>query len=207
VHADYAFRISGRVSPALTAALEPLNRVETLADTFLVGPVTDRAALHGYIAHLDVLGLELVELRRLPTGDDGGPHRCPCCGRAGPGGPLAAGRWLRRSGAVAGRHGAGGSATRALTSAGWARAISPVPGRRGGSQVGVGSERGGQFAARDSPTGDPVWDQPHPVSVRAGCPRLHAPLALVRSIGSSRCSLVTSSARPRTSTLQPVRFR
>jgi hypothetical protein len=91
VNADYAFRISGRLSPTLTAALEPLNRVETLADTFLVGPVTDRAALHGYIAHLDVLGLELVELRRLPTGDDGGPHRCPCCGRAGAGGPLATG--------------------------------------------------------------------------------------------------------------------
>ena len=68
--ADYAFRISGRVPPALTAALEPLKSVETSADTLLVGPVTDRAALHGYIAHLEALGLELVELRRLPAGDD-----------------------------------------------------------------------------------------------------------------------------------------
>ena len=85
--ADYAFRISGRVPPALTAALEPLKSVETSADTLLVGPVTDRAALHGYIAHLEALGLELVELRRLPTGDNG--DGCPCCGRAGAGGPLA----------------------------------------------------------------------------------------------------------------------
>ena len=82
--ADYAFRISGRVPPALTAALAPLKTVQTSADTLLVGPVTDRAALHGYIAHLEALGLELVELRRLPAGDDS-PHGCPCCGRAGAG--------------------------------------------------------------------------------------------------------------------------
>jgi hypothetical protein len=84
VNADYAFRISGRVPAALTAALAPLRSVQTSADTVLVGPVTDRAALHGYIAHLEALGLELVELRRLPAGDDS-PHGCPCCGRAGAG--------------------------------------------------------------------------------------------------------------------------
>ena len=82
---DYAFRISGRLTPALTAVLEPLKSVETSADTLLVGPVTDRAALHGYIAHLEALGLELVELRRLPTGDDDGGHGCPCCGCTGAG--------------------------------------------------------------------------------------------------------------------------
>jgi len=89
VTTDYAFRISGRVPPALTAALEPLQTVATSADTLLVGPVADRAALHGYIAHLEALGLELVELRRLPAGDDGGRHGCPCCGRAGAGRPAA----------------------------------------------------------------------------------------------------------------------
>jgi hypothetical protein len=85
VTADCAFRISGRVPPALTAALAPLKTVQTSADTLLVGPVTDRAALHGYIAHLEALGLELVELRRLPAGDDDGGHGCPACGRAGAG--------------------------------------------------------------------------------------------------------------------------
>lgn len=83
--ADYAFRISGRLTPALTAVLEPLKSVETSADTLLVGPVTDRAALHGYIAHLEALGLELVELRRLSAGDDDSPYGCPRCGRAGAG--------------------------------------------------------------------------------------------------------------------------
>jgi hypothetical protein len=95
VTADYAFRISGRVPHALTAALAPLKSVETSADTLLVGPVTDRAALHGYIAHLEALGLELVELRRLPAGDDGGGHRCPACGRTGAGGPPAIGALAR----------------------------------------------------------------------------------------------------------------
>jgi hypothetical protein len=87
VNADYAFRISGRVPTALTAALEPLKSVETSSDTLLVGPVTDRAALHGYIAHLEALGLELVELRRLPAEDHSGGHRCPACGRAGASAP------------------------------------------------------------------------------------------------------------------------
>ena len=94
MNADYAFRISGRVPLALTEVLEPLKSVETGADTLLVGPVTDRAALHGYIAHLEALGLELVELRRLPAGDDG-RHGCPCCGRVGATILAAAGRAAR----------------------------------------------------------------------------------------------------------------
>jgi hypothetical protein len=94
VTADYAFRISGRLTPALTGALAPLKSIDASVDTLLVGPVTDRAALHGYIAHLEALGLELVELRRLPAGDDD-PHGCPCCGRAGAGGPAATGTAAR----------------------------------------------------------------------------------------------------------------
>ena len=87
--ADYAFRISGRLTPALSAVLEPLKSIDTSGDTLLVGPVTDRAALHGYIAHLEALGLELLELRRLPAGDHGSGHGCPACGRAGAGTPPA----------------------------------------------------------------------------------------------------------------------
>jgi hypothetical protein len=45
----------------------------------LVGLVVDGAALHGFIARIEALGLELVELRRLPPHPaDGGPtSRCP----------------------------------------------------------------------------------------------------------------------------------
>ena len=64
--ADYAFRISGRLTPALTAVLEPLKSIDTSGDTLLVGPVTDRAALHGYIAHLEALGLHVISLRQIP---------------------------------------------------------------------------------------------------------------------------------------------
>jgi hypothetical protein len=97
VNAEYAFRISGRVPPVLTAVLEPLKSVDTSMDTLLVGPVADRAALHGYIAHLEALGLELVELRRLPVEGDAGDQGCPCCGRGGARGQVTTGRvrWSR----------------------------------------------------------------------------------------------------------------
>jgi hypothetical protein len=51
--------------------------------------------LHGYIAHLEALGLELVELRRLPAGDDSGRHGCPCCGLVGAGRPAVTGTAAR----------------------------------------------------------------------------------------------------------------
>jgi hypothetical protein len=35
-------------------------------DTVLTGPLPDRAALHGVIAEIEALGLELLEVRRLP---------------------------------------------------------------------------------------------------------------------------------------------
>ena len=87
MNADYAFRISGRLVPALVDALEPLKTVDAGSDTLLMGRVTDCAALYGHIAHLEALGLELVELRRLPAEDHRGSHSCPCCGRAGAGAP------------------------------------------------------------------------------------------------------------------------
>ena len=63
---EYAFRVRGRLSPAVVAALEPLARVDTTTETVLRGVVTDQAALHGLIARIEHLGVELVELQRLP---------------------------------------------------------------------------------------------------------------------------------------------
>jgi hypothetical protein len=54
VIAEYAFRISGRIPPALTARA-PLKGVQTSVDTLLVGPLTDRAALRGYL--VETVGL------------------------------------------------------------------------------------------------------------------------------------------------------
>ncbi|HZA78569.1 MAG TPA: hypothetical protein VE623_19490, partial [Acidimicrobiales bacterium] len=44
---------------ALAADVEPV-------ETVLVGPVEDQAALHGLIRRIEALGLELIEVRRLP---------------------------------------------------------------------------------------------------------------------------------------------
>jgi hypothetical protein len=96
VNAEYAFRVSGRLTPALMDALDPLERRDASTDTLLVGRVVDRSALHGYIARIEALGLELVELRRLPPGDDADGHACPSCGRnpraGGPGASRTASR-------------------------------------------------------------------------------------------------------------------
>jgi hypothetical protein len=36
------------------------------SETILTGPLPDRAALHGVLAEIEALGLELLEVRRLP---------------------------------------------------------------------------------------------------------------------------------------------
>jgi hypothetical protein len=41
-------------------------------DTVLSGLVPDQAALHGILSKIEAMGLELVELRRVPT--DGEPR-------------------------------------------------------------------------------------------------------------------------------------
>ena len=76
---EYRFRVAGRLTPGVLQVLDPLAAGETAHDTVLVGRVADRAALHGFIARIEALGLELIELQRLPPHPaDGGPtSRCP----------------------------------------------------------------------------------------------------------------------------------
>jgi hypothetical protein len=64
---EYAFRVQGRLSPDVVAALEPLRPSRTATETELRGVVADQAALHGLLARFDALGVEIVELIRLPT--------------------------------------------------------------------------------------------------------------------------------------------
>jgi hypothetical protein len=80
VHFDYAFRVRGRLTPTLKVALKPLEAKDATADTVLVARGADRAALHGFIARIEAVGLELVELRRLPVSSDKSGHQCPACG-------------------------------------------------------------------------------------------------------------------------------
>ena len=82
--ADYTFRVAGRLTPRLLGSLDGLEARAASTDTLLVGRVLDRAALHGFIARIEALGLELVELKRLP-GRRSAKGRCPECGRDGGG--------------------------------------------------------------------------------------------------------------------------
>ena len=61
----YEIRIRGRVSSAVLDTFDMENDVEPV-ETILHGPVRDQAELHGLLRRLQALGLELIEVRRLP---------------------------------------------------------------------------------------------------------------------------------------------
>ena len=63
---SYEIRIRGRVSRALLDSFEGMSSDLEPVETVLHGPVRDQAELHGVIDRIQALGLELVELRRLP---------------------------------------------------------------------------------------------------------------------------------------------
>jgi hypothetical protein len=63
---SYEIRIKGRLSDSLLAAFEGLTASVEPAETVLHGPVRDQAALYGLLDRIQSLGLELVEVRRLP---------------------------------------------------------------------------------------------------------------------------------------------
>lgn len=64
----YEVRLRGHLSAALRSQFERLDLVAESepVETLLHGPVEDQAALHGLLRRIESLGLELVELRRLP---------------------------------------------------------------------------------------------------------------------------------------------
>jgi hypothetical protein len=65
---DYELRIRGRLSSTLISEFEELSLGASVepVETVLAGPVEDQAALHGLIRRIEALGLELIEVRRLP---------------------------------------------------------------------------------------------------------------------------------------------
>jgi hypothetical protein len=64
--ASYEIRIKGRVSEQLLSAFEGMDASVQSVETVLSGPVLDQAALHGLLDRIQALGLELIEVRRLP---------------------------------------------------------------------------------------------------------------------------------------------
>jgi hypothetical protein len=62
--ARYHIRVRGLLGETLLAAF-PGMRAETRAgDTVLSGPLPDQAALHGVLAQIEALGLELLGVSR-----------------------------------------------------------------------------------------------------------------------------------------------
>jgi hypothetical protein len=63
----YEIRVHGHLGGMMRSAF-PALRVRTRGkDTVLTGVLPDQAALHGVLAEIEALGLELLEVRRLPT--------------------------------------------------------------------------------------------------------------------------------------------
>ena len=68
---SYEIRIKGRVSKALLESFEGMDSDLEPVETVLHGPVRDQAELHGLLHRLQSLGLELIEVRRLPDSSHG----------------------------------------------------------------------------------------------------------------------------------------
>jgi hypothetical protein len=62
----YRIRVRGRLGVTICSAFPALQATAIGGDTVLTGPLADRAALYGVLAEIEALGLELIEVSRLP---------------------------------------------------------------------------------------------------------------------------------------------
>lgn len=65
----YALHVRGQVGPTILASFEGWESEAAPDATVLRGPVRDQSELHGLIDRVQELGLELIEVRRLPDRD------------------------------------------------------------------------------------------------------------------------------------------
>ncbi len=66
---SYEVQVRGHLGATILRAFPGLDAEIRGGDTLLWGPVADQAALHGVLARVEALGLELLEVRRL-AGDE-----------------------------------------------------------------------------------------------------------------------------------------
>jgi hypothetical protein len=75
----YEFRVSGRLSERARHAVGDFSEMRIVTappETILYDVVTDQAHLHGILAFLESLGLQLVSVNQLPAdADDVGQER------------------------------------------------------------------------------------------------------------------------------------
>ena len=73
----YEIRIRGVLSDRLLIAFPNLDARAENGETRLTGPLPDQAALYGVLAEIEALGLELLEVRRVPPSLDQPVVRAP----------------------------------------------------------------------------------------------------------------------------------
>jgi len=64
--ASYEIRIKGRLSDSITDSFEDFTAAVKPAETVLRGEIRDQAELHGVLEQIRSVGLELIEVKRLP---------------------------------------------------------------------------------------------------------------------------------------------
>jgi hypothetical protein len=63
----YQIRVRGRLGQMIRSAFPALRAQVDGGDTVLTGMLADQAAVYGVLAEAEALGLELIEVRRLPS--------------------------------------------------------------------------------------------------------------------------------------------
>lgn len=66
----YQIRVRGQLGQTVRSAFPVLRARVDGGDTVLTGTLADQAALYGVLAEAETLGLELIEVRRLPPPDE-----------------------------------------------------------------------------------------------------------------------------------------
>jgi hypothetical protein len=61
----YEFRVRGLLGETLLGAFPGLHAEVQGGETVLVGALPDQSALHGVLAQIEQLGLELIEVHRM----------------------------------------------------------------------------------------------------------------------------------------------
>jgi len=62
----YEFRVAQRLSATVVAAFPELSVTDSSSGTVLFGPMRDDAELHGVLSRLQLLGLTILDVHRLP---------------------------------------------------------------------------------------------------------------------------------------------
>jgi hypothetical protein len=63
---QYEIYVRGRLGEMMRSAFPALQARTRGEDTVLTGALPDQAALYGVLAEIEALGLELLEVRRMP---------------------------------------------------------------------------------------------------------------------------------------------